>query len=369
MLTPSTILERFPTLSDAEMINRLEHPGRPVRVIIDTDAANEIDDQYALAWALLSPERLHLEGVTAAPYSFQHHRESIIKSVQIMQAGGPRDASEEEFMGGLRGWAERLIANGRQAEDINFVTPQEGAELSYLEIVRVFEKCDVSHEGKVFRGSPEYLTSLHEPIDTPSAQFIIERARAEPNEPLYICAMGALTNIASAMLLAPDIIRNIVVVWTSGFPSATPHSNKPSLNLVQDVMASRLVFDSGVPHVYLPGYHVGAQLNLSLPEMERFVRGKGAIGDYLHHLYTHNPLHEMFAITDQRETTWVIWDLIDIAWLFDPKMVPSYLCRAPLLDDNLHWQHAEGRHWMREAYDIHRDAIFTDLYARLATAP
>ncbi len=369
MLTPSHVLERFPSLTDAEMIARLAHPDKPARVIIDTDAANEIDDQYALAWALLSPERLHLEGVTAVPYSFQHHREGIIKSVQIMQAGGPRNASDEEFMGGLRGWAERLIASGRRAEDINFVTPQEGAELSYLEIVRVFEKCGVPHVGMVYRGSPGYLTSLDEPIDSPSVQFIIERARAEPDEPLYICAMGAVTNIASAMLLAPDIIRNIVVVWTSGFPSATPHSNQPSLNLVQDVRASRLLYDCGVPLVYLPGYHIGAQLKLSLPEMERFVRGKGAIGDYLHHLYTHNPLHEMFAVTDQRETTWVIWDLIDIAWLFDPQMVPSYLCRSPQLDEDLKWQHPAGRHWMREAYDINRDAIFTDLYSRLANAP
>ena len=46
MLTPDHILERFPKLSDAEMEARLEHPGKPVRAIIDTDAANEIDDQY-----------------------------------------------------------------------------------------------------------------------------------------------------------------------------------------------------------------------------------------------------------------------------------------------------------------------------------
>jgi purine nucleosidase len=54
--------------------------------------------------------------------------------------------------------------------------------------------------------------------------------------------------------------------------------------------ASQWLLDSGVPHVYLPGYHVGAQLRLSLAEVERHVRGRGAMGDYLHQLFTHNPL-------------------------------------------------------------------------------
>ena len=366
MLTPDHILERFPKMGDAEMEARLRHPGKPVRVIIDTDAANEIDDQYAIAWALLSPDRMHLEGVTAVPFSFRHHRDGIIESVRVLREGG---SLADTKMGGLRGWAQRIIDAGLRAEDIKFVRPDEGAELSFQEILRVYEKCGVPSEGKVYRGSPGYLASHEDPIRSPAADFIIERARANPHEPLYICAMGAVTNIAAAFLMAPDIIRNVVVVWTSAFPSSTPHCNRPSLNLVQDPLASRLIFDCGVPHVYLPGYHVGAQLKISLPEMERFVDGKGAIGSYLHHLYTHNPLHEMFAITDPEERNWVIWDVIDIAWLFDPEWVPTMLVRSPVLDDDLHWQHPPGRHLMREAWDVNRDAIFMDFYRRLETAP
>ena len=369
MHTPDHILDRFPSLTDEEMIRRLEHPGKPVRVIIDTDAANEIDDQFAIAWALLCPERLHLEGVTAVPFSFQHQRDGIIESVRILRAGGPKTPEEGKFMGGFQGWAERLISAGRRAEDITFVDPQEGERLSYLEIVRVFEKCGVPHEGKVFRGSPDYLPSLDEPVVSPASDFIIERARANPDEPLYICAMGAVTNIASALLQAPDIIRNVVVIWTSAFPSSAPQCNRPSLNLVQDQAASRLIFDCGVPHVYLPGYHVGAQLRISLPEMQRFVKSKGAIGDYLYHLYTHNPLHEKYAITDPEERSWVIWDMIDIAWLFDPDWVPTTLCRSPVLTEDLYWQHPPGRHWMREAFDINRDAMFIDFYRSLERAP
>lgn len=367
MAVPHTVLERFPRLDPDLMTARLERPaGRP-RVIIDTDTANEIDDQYALAWALLSPDRMELEGVTAVPFSFAHHRDGLIRSVEILRRGGPRTEEEERFMGGLAGWAARVVAQGKQAEDIRFVGPEEGAELSYQEIERVFAKCGVDGSGRMLRGSPGYLTSYDAPIDSPAARFIVERARADAERPLYILAMGALTNVASALLMAPDIIRNIVVVWTSGFPSYAPFSNLPSLNLVQDRLASQLLFDCGVPHVYLPGYHVGAQLKISLPEMERFVKGSGAIGDYLFHLFTHNPLHEMFAIAAPETKTWVIWDVINVAWLFDDSYVSTYLTTSPSLDEQLHWVRAPERHAMREAFDLNRDAIFEDIYRCLAT--
>jgi hypothetical protein len=150
---------------------------------------------------------------------------------------------------------EELFSSERLEEHArSFIGPDEGALRSYQEIERVFEKCGFPNNGRIFHGSPGYLTSLETPIDSPAATFIVERARAEPERPLYVCAMGALTNIASALLMAPDIVRNIVVVWTSGFPSYAPLSNRPSLNLVQDHLASQLLFDCGAPIVYLPGF-------------------------------------------------------------------------------------------------------------------
>ncbi|MBT0956734.1 nucleoside hydrolase [Alphaproteobacteria bacterium KMM 3653] len=369
MTTLTEIAARFPKLDADLMQSRLSRPGPNARVIIDTDTANEIDDQYALAWALLSPERLNLIGVTAVPFSFAHHKEGLIKSSEILRNGGPKDAAEEKFMGDLGGWAQRVVDTGRRAEDVKFVLPDEGAELSYQEIVTIFDKCGVPSDGKVFRGSTQYLPDFDNPVSSPSAHFIIEQARKRDEGPLYILAMGALTNIASALLMAPDIIDNIVVVWTASFPSYAPFCNEPSLNLVQDRLSSQLLFECGVPHVYLPGYHVGAQLKISMPEMEKFVKGKGAIGDYLWHLYTHNPLHEMFAITGQETKTWVIWDIINVAWLFDEGYVSTHMTTSPHLNDALYWEQSPDRHAMLEAYDLTRDAIFEDFYKVLDRAP
>lgn len=355
----------FTPLDPDLMKERLALPPQgPVRLLIDTDTANEIDDQYALAWALLSPEHMTVEAMTAEPFSFAHHRAELLAAEKALLSGVP---PEEHMVGGLQGWAARLHKTGRRAADIDFVGPAEGMELSYQEILTIYDKLGMDSNGKVFRGSAGYLTSYDEPLKTEAAEVIIDLAKSG-DSPLYIAAMGCVTNIASALLMAPEIAKDIVVIWTSAYPSHAPHSVRPSLNLVQDVLSSRLLFDSGVPHVYLPGYHVGAQLKISLPEMEQFVKGQGAIGDYLHHLYTNNPLHKMFGITDASRGTWVIWDIINIAWLINPSWVPSFLTTTPILNEDLHWEKDPSRHLMREAYDVNRDAIFVDFYDKLAAA-
>ena len=73
----------------------------------------------------------------------------------------------------------------------------------------------------------------------------------------------------------------------------------------------------------------------------------------------------MFALDDTARRTWVIWDIIDIAWLIEPDWVPTYLTRSPILDENLHWKQDPSRHLMREGHDVQRDEIFRDLYDKL----
>ena len=324
----------FPRHDDAWYRARLAPPqGRP-RVVIDTDPANEIDDQFALAWALLSGAQLDVAAVYAAPFSFAHRRAT--------HPDAPDDAPP-------------------------FCPPGEGMRRSFDEIHTVFGKLGLPAAGRVFRGSAGYLASANTPQPSDAAQHLIATARAQPRgEPLYVVALGCVTNVASALLLAPDIVERIVVVWTSGYPSHAPHVND-SFNLEQDLPASQLLLDSGVPHVYLPGFHVGAQLRLSLAEMERHVRGHGAMGDYLHHLFTHNPL---WTILGRRPGTgphsWVIWDLVNIAWLLDSDWLPSELVRTPRLGLDRRWRSDPTRHLMREAYAVQRDAVFNDLFAKLA---
>ena len=321
---------------DAWYRERLAEPATPVRVVIDTDAANEIDDQFALAWALLSPQALQLEAVYAAPFSFAHRRAELPHA--------PADAPP-------------------------FNPPGEGMRRSHDEILRIFSLLEMAPAGRVFAGSEAYLRDLQHPLRSPAAEHLVEAALRTPAEtPLHVLALGCVTNIASALLLAPEIADRVVVVWTSGFPSTAPHVNE-SFNLEQDLWASRHLLDCGVPLVYLPGFHVGAQLRLSKAEVEQYVQGRGAIGDALHRLFIANPLWTILKVDASRPYSWVIWDLICVAWLLNPKWVPSTLVRTPRLDDARCWQPGAGRHLMREAYAVDRDAIFNDFFAKLPPRP
>lgn len=347
----------------------LEPPSGPVRLIIDTDTHNEIDDQFALAWALLSPEAFEIEGTLAAPYSFAHHRAPLLAAFEDLEREQEVDDPEVAIVGSYRRWARNLVAAGTDPREVPFVGPGEGMELSYHEAVKVYGLLGADPDGVIFRGSPRYLTAASEPVRSDAVDHLIERAMSHDERPLYVAAIGAVTNIASAILIEPRIIERIVVVWTSGYPSWSPLSNRPSLNLMQDLHASRLLFDCGVPLVYLPGFYIGAQLTVSLPDMERWVKGRGRIGDYLFQLYTHNPIHAQRGITDQADRTWVIWDLICLAWLRDREWVPSRLTPAPSLGTDLHWEHPAGRHAMREGISIDRDEIFRDFYRKLEQGP
>ncbi len=374
----------FPTLDEAALRDRLAPPSpqRRHRVVIDTDAANEIDDPFAIAWALLAPERLQVEACLAAPFSFEHRRQEVLRARRARDNPASAHAEDHEF---LRLHAGKLAFWERQGWDPatlalpSFCTPAEGTQRSVQAIDEVYAHLRLPSAGRVFAGSLRYLRSLAEPERSPATDALIASAEqgAAGGEPLYVLAIGCLTNIANALLLEPELVRRIVVVWTAGYPSHAPHVNR-AFNLEQDVRATQVVFDSGVPLVYLPGYHVGAQLRLSLPEMERHVRGAGAIGAHLHGLYTHNPLWPLIgveaaeALHPARACSWVIWDLINVAWMLEPEWVPSELVRTPRLGNDLRWHRGDAerdRPWMREAHAVQRDAIFSDFFERLARAP
>lgn len=349
---------------------RLAPPPGRVRVVIDTDAANEIDDPFAIAWALLSPERLDVIAIYAAPYSFEYRRAELLRARIARDRPLEANAQDHEL---LLQHAVMLAHFERQGWPIEtvalepFVPLTEGMRRSLRAIEAVFDVLGRPHAGRVFAGSTRYCSQAAEPERSAAVDHLIATARTMPSdEALVVVAIGCVTNIANALRLAPDIAERIVVVWTAGYPSHAPQPNY-AFNLEQDMAASMLLFDSGVPLVYLPGYQVGAQLRLSHPEAALYLKGKGALGEHLYQLYTHNPLWPMLGITSLQGHSWVIWDLINIAWLLRPEWVPSDIVRTPRLRPDRRWAHDPSRPPMREAYAVQRDAIFADLLGKIDT--
>ncbi len=302
----------FPVVPPATRVQRLEPPTGPVRIVVDTDTYNEIDDQFALTYALLSPERITVEAIYAAPF---HNDRST----------GPAD----------------------------------GMRKSYDEILRLLERLDRSRADFVYPGATDWLPALDQPVRSPAVEDLIARASTNRADPLYVVAIGAPTNIASALLAAPDLVARIVVVWLGG--NATYWPTASEFNLKQDMRASRILFDSGVPLVHVPCLPVTDHLCTTEAEIDRFVKGRGAIGDYLSATYSG-------YYDDHVARSRAIWDMGPIAWLVNPAWVDSALTSSPILTTEQTWSHDPHRHLMREVRYLERDPIFGDLFRKLERA-
>lgn len=301
----------FPRLPDTLRLARLQPPTGPVRMVLDTDTYNEVDDQFALVHALLSPDRIKVEAIYAAPYF-----------------------------------------NNRSTG------PADGMEKSYEEIHRLLEKLNWPQRDFVYRGATAYLDKNLQPQESAAARDLVQRALASPDDdPLYVVAIGAITNVATAVLLEPKIIEKMVVVWLGGHALHWPNTRE--FNLKQDVPAARLLFDCGVPFVLIPCMGVVSHLHTTIPELESYVSGRGAIGDYLVEIV--KGYHD-----DHRGWSKVLWDIATIAYLLDARWTPSHLVHSPILTDQVTWSVDHSRHLIRYVHYIERDPIFRDLFEKLA---
>lgn len=295
-------------MTEDQRLARLGHPSGIVNTVIDTDTYNEIDDQFAIVHALMSPEKFNIQAIHAAP--FLNHRSS--------SAG-------------------------------------DGMEKSYDEILRILERMDVPSDGFVYKGSGTFLPSETEAVESDAARDLNRRAK-ESTEPLYVIALAALTNIASALLLEPSIIEKIVVVWLGGNALYWPHNNE--FNLKQERAATRVVFESGVPLVQIPCMGVTSHLRTTVPELERYIPTESEVGQFL---------LGRFKEYNDDHLGWSkeVWDLAPVAWLLNESWVPSTIVKTPTLEDDLSWTTDKLEHAMRLATFINRDAIFRDFFTKL----
>ncbi|MCP5521493.1 MAG: nucleoside hydrolase [Verrucomicrobiales bacterium] len=302
--------QSFPKLTDAQRMALLQPPThRPVPMVLDTDTYNEIDDQFALVYALISPE-LNVEAVYAAP--FKNNRSN---------------------------------------------SPENGMERSHEEILRILAKLNRSPENFAFKGSRHYVTDPKQPEESPAALDLIRRAKAHsPEHPLYVVAVGAISNVANALLLDPSILPNIVVVWLGGNGLQWPHQHE--FNYHQDLNASKTIFNSGVALVQLPCTPVVTHFATTVPEMEANLAGRGAIGEYL---------LEIFKDFRQDHFAWskVLWDMTAVAWVIDSRWLPSNLVHSPIPTDNYTFSFDDSRHLIRSVYFLQRDPIFRDFFTKL----
>lgn len=297
----------------------LSVPTETVDVVLDTDAFNEVDDQFAIVYLLHAAERARILGFCAAPFF-----------------------------------------------NINSASPADGMERSYAEIGKLLrlsgreELCE-----QVYRGSDRYLPNEETAVESPAARFLIETARAHtPQHPLYVVAIGAITNVASALLLAPDIAENIVIVWLGGHAHHWPQQPADEFNMTQDIAAARVVFGSAAPLVQLPCFGVVDHFIVTEGELKQYLLEKNPAADYL----ARNVLTCQAAYADGLPWGRVIWDVTAVAWLLNDgdRFMNSTVTAAPMPQEDRSYSFEDGAKPIRCIYRIDRTALLTDMLRRIA---
>lgn len=285
--------------------------SRRKKIILDTDTYNEVDDQFALAYAMLSPESVELLGVTAAPF-----------------------------------------LNSRST------SPADGMEKSYNEIFRIMELTRPGSRDKipVFRGSGRFMESKTDPVDSDACDFIIKTVTSS-DEPVVIVAVGAITNVASAIAKCPEIAGKTGVVWLGGHALERPDTRE--FNLKQDIPGAQVLFDSGIPLLQIPCDGVCSQFITTVPELEFYLRGKNALCDYLCDItaaYTRNPYG------------WskVIWDVTAIGVFTVPGAFEEVVIPRPYLTRDCRWSFDAARAPYVYVRKIRRDPLYADLFRKLS---
>lgn len=206
----------------------LEFPGeKAIRVICDTDAYNECDDQFCITHLWLTP-RFDVKAMIAAQYGAVYQTEG---------------------------------------------TEQK----SYDELVNLATLMGIRDDVNILHGGTHPLKDENTPVDSEGARFIIEEAMKDDPRPLFVCFLGPATEIASAYLMEPRIADKLTVIWIGGGPYP---DGCFEFNQGNDINAARVLYKSSLELWQVP-MNVYTTMKISYFEMMNKIYPCGKIGKYL----------------------------------------------------------------------------------------
>ncbi|MDO4647371.1 MAG: nucleoside hydrolase [Eubacteriales bacterium] len=281
---------------------------KKVRVILDSDTANEADDPFAIVHALLSPKMM-VKGIVAEHYGEENSMEASYEAIQKLVAVMKND------------------------------TP-------------------------VFRG--EEFPFSEEKASSEGVQFMIEEARKEEKYPLYILCMGALTNVARALQTAPDIAEKVTVVTIGGRPytdcSDAFDDNFREYNFGNDVAAANTVLMSKAEIWQIPA-NVYSMVRIGIADLQLRLEACKETGKYLlRQLDEFNQTERAFWTTGE---SWSLGDSPSVTVVLDPTSGYYHVRQAYMVNEDTSYAEAiEGK--KIRVYDyIDKHYLLSDFFAKL----
>lgn len=290
------------TRSFQRIVPRIPERGA-MRLLIDSDVANEIDDLYALALAFASPDRFTIEGLVASHFAGRAGRESIAQSYDLLM--------------------DLLTAS------------------------------DLSGRYRTAAGSePMRYPGTPEPSE--GVDLIVERARlASEDDPLWIVCLGVATDLASALLFAPEIAPKVRLVFHARSEATWP-KRSVQFNVYGDILAAKTILESSAPLVW---FDTGTHLYTDMETTRTKLAPLGGIGKFLHEYRFRDP---WFQQPDKG-----MFDVGDIAYLIEPFVCTSETVPAPGMTRWMEFEHDDNWGAMVRASDIDAERTWEIFYDRM----
>jgi len=273
----------FSSVLPQRLLLSFQNSFDPIKVIIDADTANEVDDLYAIAWALLEP-KLDVIGLTSA----QWHT-------------NPRTPNDS--VGASQEINEKIL------------------ELLGMESIP-------TPQGSNFPMVSELRPQLSE-----AADFIIEKALAMPEgEKLSLVILGPCTNVASAILKEPQIIDKLSVNYLGFWYEEESNTwSKREFNTNNDPNAVNVLLNTPHLDLRIMTATTSQHLVFEKSEMDILLKDKGGIGDYLINRWEN--YDRFWQATDKEKTKWTMWDVAILQALAYPELCTEKKAGTP--HDNL----------------------------------
>ncbi len=282
-----------------------------IRLIVNTDAKNEADDQFCIVHACLTP-KFDIKGIIGAHFGTRRTMESMQESVDE---------------------CNKLM------------------ELMELNL-------------PVFHGAKAAIQSETEYEYSEGARLIVDEAMKDDDVPLYAIFLGPLTDLACAYLHCPEIAGRLTAIWIGGgkYPEGGIE-----FNLSNDIKAANIIMQSPIELWQVP-MDVYIKMQVTYAELETRVRPYGKVGRYL---FDQMMEFEQGVKTDLRKRGWPpgeCWSLGDsptVGLLLSPQPFRAHDQEVPVIDDEMRYSFTGNGRKIRVYHDIDSRFILEDMYCKL----
>lgn len=294
-----------------------------IRVILDTDTNNELDDQHALAYLLFNGKTFDVAGIT----------------VNSTRAGGNIDSQSEE--------AERIV-----------------------------KLCGLYGKIPVYKGADKSFDSIRTYLSettfdgSDAVNFIIEQAHMPCKDKLVVIAVGKITNLALALSKDPSVAQKIRLVWLgSNYPEYGEY------NLDNDTAAVNYILNSNVQFEIVTvryGRYTGTSaVAVTVDEISKKMPGKGPavdepvqgrdgehyknFGDYSVSLFRHIGSYGP-------QSSRPLYDMAAVAIVRNPALARSFDIPAPIICNSKWVERHENTRKIRIWEHFDKAAILDDFF-------